>query len=984
MNFRMRTIALVLGTAALLPALGCAGAKPATTSTTGATFNYVPLNDDSCALAAGDTPAVAAGVKLASLSFTYTNAAAINLKLCDTCTDNKLLDLLKSVKGSVNIAGTDTDKPLADLVNDSLAYPFRELLVSWKDGDAAALEVVLSQGILRGNKDDRLYDVQPESLDKACAEFNNKISATQTTTTASDGSSSTVVTTAQPGDAPFGIDVPIVLPDLTDDPAEVAGALFAAPALKIHISKPEIAFTADGRGAGTGTLSGWVDPNDLQVFGADAAALAPYLDDASGQIRAVLSFTLAPATVNSGVDADAIRHAPSTDPEFASVDAPLVSGDILAARVYDAYYADSFNFDCSGSCKRLGIKPGPSSSSCSDVAQFRNVVLFSGSTASVSLGAMPDMAFVNDSLKAKTPIAWGLPSFGVTADTTPNVTYSMKPVVGTEADGVRSTLTVTRPWRSDFTLPVKPACVDLIAEAENKDKSLFSVIKLHYPTLTTLMPTLSELGMFAVSVVGTEGQFSSSARQIWFCQQFTAAQVCGKDPNKQLDAASGACVCKDGYALANGVCFSLATLGCPADVKSLVWDSVARTANCLCDVGSVFDVTSKTCVPPPCTEAHGNGSCSVGTTCRAATVSTEACDPIACYDKVGKCKGGFACQVLSSTTEQCNPIPCYNHGGQGACKVSETCSTSDGVNEVCTTKAPCSYNNGLGSCVAPATCAPSANNLSEVCTAPAPCSANSGKGKCTGTDDCQPDITGKLEVCMPMQLHTPHAQMSLADYNKMYDATVAGVWTAMGNSGSPVDDGNSFTSVGTILDGAAVLVPPPPPPTLAIDPVMINFPALNFQGGASTPMFWPAQPRAIGSDGNTVDVGMVIASMRSFRSIVFDLTASLSDVQADKLVTQLASATGLGRQLCWLASNPVVIWKFASDGKPYVAYALSSPRPCFDVIAVRLIPVVQAVPKANHTVSLILRGQPNIWIPFIGTATSASLPTQLDTRLLKF
>lgn len=609
MRIRAKRHVWLLGALAVA-AFGCAAEpEPTKTAEKGATFNFVPLNDDSCVLPENEEALTKAGDVLASLNGGYSTAVALELKLCADCADNKFLAALNSVTKNVTINGVDVAPPLADLVNKSLAYPYRDLIVAWQD-DADQSNIVLAQAAQQGATEEASYVVQPESLDKACAAYNNKITAKITNTTAEDGVTTSDVTTADPGSRAFGFKVPTVLPDLTADEFEIARQLAAVPGLAVRVTKPEISFKADGAGNGTGKLEGWVELTDLTDLTSSGVDLTPFVDEGSGAIRIVLTFKLAPAAITSAIPADQMRASPPTEDDVGTVTAPLTQD---YTKSWDnADMVTNFRVACP-ECKNVGA-PVPAQAanwncygpSFSD----RQTLRMTGPTKKFNIAARYDFApYANWAKAAKQPLS------PITFQTL-NVFAPMGSIYGipkppADLDGASEIeMTVNRPWRAGTGMMARPRCAKIIADATAAGKPIPAI---------NYADGWMQYDYYTRALAG----FGSCRRSIYICQDFSSEQVCSK--GKVLLDDTGTCGCPKGSLAVGPSCYTLADAKCPVDATGLSWDAAKSAPACICPAGKAHDTVAGTCAAPACASNAGLGGCKAGEICRAADAFKETC-----------------------------------------------------------------------------------------------------------------------------------------------------------------------------------------------------------------------------------------------------------------------------------------------------------------------------------------------------------------------
>ncbi|MFT7622353.1 MAG: hypothetical protein ACI9WU_001526 [Myxococcota bacterium] len=500
----MRTNLWIRGAVALSLAfaIGCSSddeevpAEAGTTDgTTGGTtdapgpFNYVPLNDNVCEPSGEDAEQLTIGNKLNELNLDFDTAAATGLQLCATCEGNELADALAAITADVMIGGAAVSPPLVDHVNTALAFPYRELLVGYMADEDGDFDIALAQGI-RNNPGS--YTVQVESLADGCEDWDVSMFATVTRTGEDDDEVATA-TTASASDRPFGFLVPATLPDLdaaTDE--EIAEALDAANGLGIALEEPSLSFTVNADGGGEGTLTGWVQLGSLNALADAGADLGSFAKEDATRLKAVLSFTLEPASVQSAIDVELYENT-----EAVADTAPGGKPGVAHARLVKTPLGKQQI--CLGSLEEevdLQIVHIQGASGEFDLEGFN--------------GRKPviNRRILNRAAKLS--------------------------VVASNDEGENPTKTVrfTRRWRKGAGFDVRPACVDQIAAGEAPEQ------------------VFAEDGWFEIRwrPIGTIEK--GCARSVWICQEFTA-EVCG--PNSTVDE-DGLCACGEGFEAAFDEC----------------------------------------------------------------------------------------------------------------------------------------------------------------------------------------------------------------------------------------------------------------------------------------------------------------------------------------------------------------------------------------------------------------------------------------------
>lgn len=316
----------------------------------GAPFNYIPLNDEACEVANYPVGVqqiateaidglIAAGSHRVATSFKFCNEEAI--AGCDfTCdvAENAMLQLARDFAGPLSeyvasVSNFDISDGLEQYIQDALAWPYRELVVTYVDcatldpgscPPEANTRVVLSQG--RRQRCEGTFDgcdhlsIEPESLDLQCQAFplelygaaDGDIGAAHTLT-------ARLPAEAEANDVTFGFLVPLT-PEYPD-----AGANLSDEALLSWLSKLEsfeqtleirmealtVELTATADGTYCGRMSGRVPTSafiDALVVEDEALALvlenlfANYADpEDRSRVQAQLAFKLDPATFTNGM-----------------------------------------------------------------------------------------------------------------------------------------------------------------------------------------------------------------------------------------------------------------------------------------------------------------------------------------------------------------------------------------------------------------------------------------------------------------------------------------------------------------------------------------------------------------------------------------------------------------------------------------------------------------------------------------------------------
>ena len=572
--------------------LGCATDTTKKAAATGAKaqFNYVPLNDKACVMPADDAGLITVGRKLNTLAHSYRSAVAVDLRVCDTCSDDKFEPLLNSVTQDVNIGGAIVKPPLLALVNHALVYPYRDLLVSWSVEDDGKASVVLSQGTQVGDPNGNAYEIKHESLATDCAAFNNVVSATAKTTVEPNGNvERTAITTADPGANGFGFIVPTELPDVSGTPQTIAAALAHMPGLNVRVGKPEVNVTVDAHGEGRGTIAGWIEPGQLQAISDAGADLTPFIDDGSGSIRVVLSFKLVPATLKSEIDPDHILHNAAVADDGSATTGKLTSDHPLPKP--DSMGAVADCPDCDSDEKRLsqGICGGKT-----QIGVPVDILRVNGSTEKFNLQVLD---------KAGKPLTGWYPQI------------VEKNLLGGTVDGPKTHATkeefkFTRAFRHGML--AHPACADLLTKG------------------SPLQPINAARGWMEIGYRPTNGKQSGCTRKLLVCQDFNG-KVCGENSGMNLN---GTCECAQGFRRAFDQCVKISDYpNCPLEamlsktLKGPVKKGVAPVyvVSCTCPKGSKMDKNNKCAAVPPC---MGENACKKGELCVPdSDGSSELCVP---------------------------------------------------------------------------------------------------------------------------------------------------------------------------------------------------------------------------------------------------------------------------------------------------------------------------------------------------------------------
>lgn len=580
-----------LGGAVAAMTAGCAAETPAKTTEEKAQFNYVPLNDEACVLPADDAGKIAVATKLGSLASHYTSGAASEFKVCDTCADDKLGALLKAVNKDVTIGGATVSPPFLDLVNKSLAYPYRELLLSWATEDNGDTSVVLGQGVVAGDPAAHAYFVNPETLDKACKDFANVISSTAKETLDADGKLDTLaITNAEPGAGSFGFIVPTALPDLTLPAEEIAEQLGHTPGLNIRIGKPEVKLDVDANGDGAGTISGWIEPGQFQAFADAGIDLKPFIDEASGSIQAVLSFKVARASLTSAVDVNTLRTAPAdADDTTTTKTSPLTSDHPLPAPDSTGIIADCS--DCDSDINRaFYYLPGKPA-----IKVPLDILRIAGTGEKFTVQIMD---------KAGKPMVGWFPQILGTNLQGGVVRVAAGTTVATAKAAGKAQFDFSRSFRPGGSVPRRPPCADLLTA---KKPLTFSPRE----------------GWVQVAWRPTDGKRSGAAHWVFVCQDYSAKK-CPEHSGINLD---GSCECEAGYERAFDKCLDKKLYNCPAE-GHLALEPKTKAISCTCPTGTVHEAANGgKCVANQCSE----------TSCKA----DEMCVQTKLAGKIGiKCAPG--------------------------------------------------------------------------------------------------------------------------------------------------------------------------------------------------------------------------------------------------------------------------------------------------------------------------------------------------------
>lgn len=542
-----------LATAALLAvAAGGCGSDDATGSTgddNKATFNYIPLNKNTCPPPADDASTAKVAAKMRELTSEFRHYGAVEFKLCDTCTDNQFLSLLKSVTKPVVIreatdteAGVSIAPPLADQVNKALSFPYRYLIVSHRRAADGSAEVVLGQGIRlnEGPAKESVphFELQPQTLNESCDNWNISALADAVTGTAPaddvDDHCGVSVATSVPMTNSFGFLVPAELPALEDD-AETNAALIAElPGMEIEIQDAEVSYDIESANcSGTGTITGWVQAGALAALETAGGDLKGN-SSADGKVKIALQFSLVQSTVAASVTTS--EAAVGAAPEDAQEVAPPPTVTMGEAQI--GRYLSCTN------CKALEIKQ-----TFSDGKQYpMAAVLIGGSSGTFKVKPSKDDMRVYVSPRD---------AFGNR--------YASLHRVGSKATGEQEYKFQLRYRRSyRFHSHRKPLCQRVIEGTVPMPKR-FS--RSHGWML------------FPAMVRGSKGHPLDRRSSILVCQ--TNNYSCG---DNAAVGASGNCECKSGYAYTAKGCLPVPAGKCPGDSEPVA-NSAGTAVRCVCPNG---------------------------------------------------------------------------------------------------------------------------------------------------------------------------------------------------------------------------------------------------------------------------------------------------------------------------------------------------------------------------------------------------------------
>lgn len=315
----------------------------------GAPFNYIPLNDEACQIA--DHPVgvqqvaaeqidelIAAGQHRVATQLKFCNEEAI--AGCDfTCdvADNPMLELSRDFAGPLSeyvasVSNFDISDGLEAYIQDALAWPYRELVVSYIDcstlpaGSCPAdtnTRLVLTQG--RRQRCDGTFggcdhlSIEPESLDLQCQAFPMELyGALQGELDGAHSITAALPAEAEAADVNFGFVVPLT-PEYPDAGANLSDEALLGwlrkledfeQTLEIRMEAFSVELVAGDDGAVCGRMSGRVPTSafiDALVVEDEALAMvldnlfSNYADPADpSRVGAQLAFKLDPAAFTNG------------------------------------------------------------------------------------------------------------------------------------------------------------------------------------------------------------------------------------------------------------------------------------------------------------------------------------------------------------------------------------------------------------------------------------------------------------------------------------------------------------------------------------------------------------------------------------------------------------------------------------------------------------------------------------------------------------
>ena len=359
-------------------------------------FNYIPLNDQACQLAkASPTVATSANQVLATLVTAPSQSfVAAGLEVCTpnqkngapTCKleDNPLANLMTGMD-TILRAALPTEQQaalsggLVDYFRRALLYPYRELVVvrtacstlpAGSCPAATSVRLALVQGkhqpCADGASPCTHYSIEPESLDKSCANFPMSLYGAESAANGGTTIQSTLASQAVK-DVTFGFVVPLVgtLPEHPETlPAADLEAFLetlnnAEGKLEVRVTDPHVTLDLNAAGnGGYGRLTGWIQRKIFEDYmkkaypaGADMfsnSLLPSYLDpDRPDFVKAIFTFRLDPGTFTSGgscrpdpcsgprnvrCEATTLRESISTDQCTLPRPAGFVSGTAIAPK----------------------------------------------------------------------------------------------------------------------------------------------------------------------------------------------------------------------------------------------------------------------------------------------------------------------------------------------------------------------------------------------------------------------------------------------------------------------------------------------------------------------------------------------------------------------------------------------------------------------------------------------------------------------------
>ncbi|GEM_PF-3570659 len=201
-------------------------------------------------------------------------------------------------------------KALEKHVSQALSYPWRQLTVHGKAGDATTIRLsptqastceLAHQGGGAPCKGATHY-FTTEGLDKTCKAFRDTVPGKIAVEKDASGAvTKATVESTGPGKGKFGFQVPLITPLPPTSAFESTGTLQAfinrTPSITMQVSAPQVSVSTASDGTLCGRLTGKIAPSVFQGLAKDKAALVDYTDD-TGFIPVILTMQLRAVSVS--------------------------------------------------------------------------------------------------------------------------------------------------------------------------------------------------------------------------------------------------------------------------------------------------------------------------------------------------------------------------------------------------------------------------------------------------------------------------------------------------------------------------------------------------------------------------------------------------------------------------------------------------------------------------------------------------------------